>query len=81
MPRLIDLDEAGRETLREQLVEISDSQLIALACQILELPSSLKRRLLETDHQIDRFLLVVEELYRHLETNPEAGDGPAETLN
>ena len=64
------LDEADRGTLQEQMVEISDSQLIALACQILELPSSRKRQLLEADNQIDRFMLVYEELYRHLGRQP-----------
>lgn len=81
LPGLVDLDEADRGTLREQLGGISDSQLIALACQILELPSSLKRRLLEADTQVERFLIVVEELYRHLESRSEAGDDSPETLN
>jgi len=81
IPRLVDLDVEDRETLEEQLGEISDSQLIALACQILELPSNIKRRLLEADNQIDRFLLVVEELYRHLEAHPEIDGDATETLN
>ncbi len=61
--------------------EISDSQLIALACQILELPIELKRRLLEADNQVDRFMLVVEELYRHLDEHPDAGGDLPATLN
>jgi len=81
IPRLVALDDDDRQTLLGQLTEISDSQLIALACQILELPSDLKRRLLEADHQIDRFLLVVAELYRHLEAHPEIGGGDTATLN
>jgi len=35
LPRLVGLDEADRSKLQEQMVEVSDSQLIALACQIL----------------------------------------------
>jgi len=81
IPRLVDLDDDDREALQEQLGEISDSQLIALASQILELPTGLKRRLLEAGNQIDRFLLVVAELYRHLEAHPEIGGDPTESLN
>jgi len=60
---------------------VSDSQLIALACQILELPDQRKRQLLETNSQVDRFMLVYEDLYRHLDNNPELGGDPSETLN
>lgn len=81
LPRLVDLDEDDRDTLEAQLGGISDSQLIALACQILELPSGVKRRLLEATNQVDRFLLVIEELYRHIEAHPEAGDDGTETPN
>jgi hypothetical protein len=63
------------------MVEVSDSQLIALACQILELPVQRKRQLLETDSQVDRFMLVYEELYRHLDVIPGSADDPPETLN
>lgn len=81
LPRLVDLDDRDRGTLEEQMGEISDSQLIALACQILELPIRVKRRLLEADNQFDRFMLVVEELYRHLDENPGAGGDLPATLN
>ena len=81
LPRLVDLDEAVRSKLQEQMVEVSDSQLIALACQILELPVQRKRQLLEMDNQVDRFMLVYEELYRHLDVIPGSADDPPETLN
>ena len=81
LPRLVDIDDDDRGILVEQLCEISDSQLIALACQILELPIGLKRRLLEADNQVDRLMLVVEELYRHLDEHPGAGGDLPETLN
>ncbi len=81
LPQLVDLDDDDRGKIRAQITEISDSQLIALACQILELSGRRKRRLLEADNQVDRFMLVYEELYRHLDGNPEAGYDPPETLN
>ena len=65
----------------EQMGEVSDSQLIALACRILELSGQRKRRLLEADNQVDRFMLVYEDLYRHLDDKPEVGSDPSETLN
>jgi Lon protease-like protein len=73
LPRLVELDDDDdRGTFAEQIGEVSDSQLIALACQILELQGERKRRLLEADNQVDRFMLVYEELYRHLDSNPGA---------
>ncbi len=81
LPQLVEVDEADRSTLEEQMVEISDSQLIALACQILELPSQRKRQILEAANQIDRFMLVYEELYRHLDSLSESITDPSETLN
>ena len=81
LPRLVDLDEADRSALEEQMVEISDSQLIALACQILELPGQSKRQLLEADNQMNRFMLIFEELYRHLDSTPDSMVDPSETLN
>lgn len=81
LPRLVDLDEADRNDLQEQMIEISDSQLIALASQILELPGPRKRRILEAETQMERFMLVYEELYRHLDTIPDSVGDPSETLN
>jgi hypothetical protein len=63
------------------MVEIGDAQLIALACQILELPGERKRRLLEADNQTDRFMFVFEELYRRVDSIPDALGDPPETLN
>lgn len=81
LPRLVDLDESDRGALEEQMVEISDSQLIALASQILELPGQRKRQLLEADNQMDRFMLLFEDLYRHLDGISDPTIGPFETLN
>ncbi len=81
LPRLVDLDEVDRATIEEQMGDVSDSQLIALASQILELTGQRKRQLLEADNQVDRFMLVYEDLYRHLDGHPDAGGDHQETLN
>jgi len=81
LPRLIDTDERSRQELQRQMQEVSNSQLIALASQILELPSLRKRQLLEADTQVDRFMLVCEDLYRHLDGTTGQEAEPSETLN
>lgn len=80
LPRLVDLDEVSRGKLQSQMGEVSDSQLIALASQILELQGPRKRELLEADTQVERFMMVYEELYRHLDA-VNALEGEPETLN
>jgi hypothetical protein len=75
LPQLVELDEASRGQLEAQIRDVSDSQLIALASQILELPTPRKRALLEAATQVDRFMMVYEDLYRHLDEHPELGDG------
>jgi len=71
LPGLLDLDDASREQFAVHMAGISDTQLIALACQILELPSDRKQEMLEADSLSDRFLMVYEDLYRHLELRPD----------
>ncbi|MCU0302681.1 MAG: LON peptidase substrate-binding domain-containing protein [Thermoanaerobaculales bacterium] len=79
LPELVELDDDDRSALAEQIGAITDSQLIALASQILELPSRRKRELLEADNMADRFLLVTEDLYRRLDDRPTADQiDPAE---
>jgi len=82
LPGLVDLDDASREQFARHMSEISDTQLVALACQILELSSGRKQEVLEADALSDRFLMVYEDLYRHLDRNPEfEAFGPPEDLN
>jgi Lon protease-like protein len=81
LPNLLDIDEASQEQLATHMVDISDSQLVALGCQILELTSARKQQVLEASSLTDRFLMIYEDLYRHLELNPEAGDLSPEELN
>jgi Lon protease-like protein len=80
LPRLVDLDESARGKLQAQMGEVSDAQLIALASQILELSGPRKRELLEANNQVERFMMVYEDLYRHLDSIDELGGEP-ETLN
>jgi len=81
LPTLVDLDEASREVFSNHMAEVSDAQLIALAAQILELPSGRKQTLLEATTLSERFLMVYEDLYRHLDQNPEFGSFAPEELN
>ena len=75
LPRLVDLDGAAREQFARHMDDASDSQLIALTCQILEIPSDRKQAVLEAGSVSDRFLMIYEDLYRHLDSNPDI-EGP-----
>lgn len=81
LPSLVDLDEASQEQFSNHMAEVSDAQLIALASQILELPSERKQNLLEAANLSERFLMVYEDLYRHLDQNPEFGSFSPDELN
>lgn len=81
LPDFVDLDESSRELFARHMAEVSDSQLIALAAQILEMPSDRKQTLLEAATLSERFLMVYEDLYRHLDTNPEFGSFSPDELN
>lgn len=74
LPRLVDIDDSTRQMLARQMAEVTDTQLIALACQILELDADRKQEVLEAPGQTDRFLMIYEDVYRHLELNPEDED-------
>jgi Lon protease-like protein len=81
LPTLVDLDDSSREQFSNHMAEVSDAQLIALASQILELPSERKQALLEVETLSERFLMVYEDLYRHLDQNPEFGSFAPDELN
>ena len=81
LPALLDADTSVRESLASQLDEVSDTQLIALACQILELPAERKQRILEAESQTNRFMMVYEDVYRHLDLNPADDAFEGATLN
>jgi hypothetical protein len=67
--------------LAAQLEDVSDTQIIALACQILELDGRRKQQILEAPTQVDRFLMVYEDLYRHLDLNPDLHEIDDSELN
>lgn len=71
LPRLVDVDNSTREMLVRQMSEVTDTQLVALACQILELGADRKQQILEAPSLTDRFLMVYEDVYKHLELNPD----------
>ncbi len=75
LPRLLEADEETRGLLAGQMGAVTDTQLIALTCQILELPAERKQEILEAESQTDRFMMIYEDVYRHLELNPEGSDG------
>ena len=81
LPGFVDLDESAREQFSNHMADVSDSQLIALASQILEIPSERKQILLEAESLSERFLMVYEDLYHHLDTNPEFGNFSPDELN
>lgn len=81
LPGMVDLDDASREQFALHMAEVSDAQLIALASQILEIPSERKQTLLEAGTLSERFLMVYEDLYRHLDTNPEFDSFSPDELN
>ena len=70
LPLLIDTDDSTQSLLVSQMEEISDTQLIALACQILELGADRRQAILEASSQVDRFLMIYEDVYRHLDLHP-----------
>ena len=81
LPDLVDLDASSRSQFARHLGEVSDTQLVALACQILEISSDRKQEILEAASLSDRFLMIYEDFYRHLEVNPEFDDLQPDELN
>ncbi len=74
LPGLVDLADQAKDQFLRHLADVSDAQLIALCCQILEVPSDRKQQILEADSVSARFLMLYEDLYRHLDLNPELDD-------
>jgi Lon protease-like protein len=70
LPGLVELDNSARDQFANHIAQVSDAQLIALACQILTLGSDRKQEVLEAGSLSDRFLMVYEDLYRHYDLNP-----------
>ena len=58
----MELDDAALGQFADHVADVSDAQLIALACQILELRSDRKQEVLESDSLSERFLMLDEDL-------------------
>ncbi len=81
LPSLIQVDEETHDTLAGQLGEMSDSQLLAFAAQVLELDSERKRELLESSSLSERFMMVHEDLYLRMGRATSLGGLDPNVLN
>jgi Lon protease-like protein len=68
LPRLLESDEATRRQMVEQLDEVTDGQLIALATHILEVSPERKQEVLESATLVDRYMMIYEDLYAREES-------------
>lgn len=71
LPSLVEVDSDTRFQLENQLKEVGDDQLLALGAQILELGADRKQQILEADSHGQRFMMLYEDLFNHIETHPE----------
>jgi Lon protease-like protein len=80
LPRIVDSDEQTMNEIMLQLEDVDDPQLIALASRVLETGVDRKRMLLEASAQEERFLMICEDLYSRLETDPLFREMPTDSL-
>jgi len=81
LPSLVELDAPALGQFADHVADVSDAQLIALACQILELRSDRKQEVLEAGSLSERFLMLYEDLYKHLDVHPGVEDLDPDSLN
>jgi Lon protease-like protein len=81
LPSLVELEADALGQFAHHMAEVSDAQLIALACQILEIRSDRKQEVLEAGSLSDRFLMLYEDLYKHLDVHPGVEDLDPNSLN
>jgi len=81
LPGLVELENSALDQFANHIAQVSDAQLIALACQILTIPGDRKQQVLEADSLSDRFLMLYEDLYRHLDLNPGVEKLDPDSLN
>lgn len=81
LPSLVEVDEATRGQLLEQMQEVTDLQLLALGTQILEIGPDRKQAMLEAPSQTARFLMLFEDLYTHLDIHPDLDELDPSQLN
>lgn len=81
LPSLVELDATAVEQFAHHMTEVSDAQLVALACQVLDIRSDRKQEVLEASSLSERFLMLYEDLYKHLDVNPGLEGLDPEQLN
>ncbi len=64
LPGLVEADEATRREVARQIADVGDTQLLALACHVLDMPSEEKQQVLEATSLMERYLKVYDALYR-----------------
>ncbi len=81
LPELLPTEARLRAALQPQADGITDTQLVALAAQVLELPSRRKQALLEAASVEDRMLMLYEDLAAHLDRHPDLEELDPAQLN
>ena len=81
LPGLVEADEATRREVARQIAEVGDTQLLALACHVLDMPSEEKQQVLEASSLAERYLKVYDVLYRSLAERDGLGDVDPSQLN
>ena len=81
LPDVFATDEKTRREMAGQLQEVSDTQLVALAAQILELDSDRKQEILEAKSLADRLVMLYEDLFTTMELTANHPEPNAEQLN
>jgi uncharacterized protein len=81
LPGLVEADEATRLEVARQISDVSDTQLLALACHVLDMQSEEKQQVLEASSLMERFLKVYDVLYRSRADLDELGEVDPSQLN
>jgi Lon protease-like protein len=81
LPQLLNAEDETRNGMVEQLADVNDSQLVAIACQVLELPSERKQELLEAPTQVEQYMMLYQDLYAHMERTSVLGEIDPSELN
>jgi Lon protease-like protein len=81
LPLLVNVDDATRKEISNQLEGMSGQQLVAFASQVLELTPQRKRELQEADSVTARCLMVSEDLYSRIDPDAALGELAAGSIN
>jgi Lon protease-like protein len=81
LPGVMEADDETRDGMVEQLATVTDSQLVAIAAQILELPFERKQQVLEATTLADRFVMVCEDLYARMTDSGSSDEEDPALLN